>query len=123
MIKPLEIVEEFIRLTNENHDIDGAVELMAEDIKFIGPAAQCANKHEYKVLLEKFMPMHVGWKKHQSFEKGDEVCFIEDIYISTSQKNKITLELSEWFKISNGKIKEHKVFYDPTEFKNAFGMS
>ena len=120
---PLEIVEKFIQLTNEEHDIEGALELMEEDIKFIGPAAQCSNKNDYRELLEKFLPMHIGWKKHQVFESGDEVCFIEDIYISTPQEEKITLELSEWFKISKGKIKEHKVFYDPTEFKNAFGMS
>jgi len=122
MKKPLEIVEKFMQLTNDDHDIEGAVELMAEDIKFIGPATQCNNRHEYRTLLEQFIPTHVGWKKHQVFEKGDEVCFIEDIYISTPQEKKITLELSEWFKVSQGKIIEQKVYYDPTEFKNAFGM-
>jgi len=123
MKKPLEIVEEFMRLTNEDHDIEGAVELMADDIKFIGPAAQCNNRHEYRELLEQFIPMHIGWKKHQAFENGDEVCFIEDIYVFTPQENKITLELSEWFKVSDGKIKKQKVYYDPTEFKAAFGIN
>lgn len=123
MKSSIEIVEEFLQFTNEDHNIDGAVELMADDIKFMGPAATCNNKQEYKTLLEQFLPMHLGWKKHQSFEKDDEVCFIEDIYISTPEEKKITLELSEWFKISKGKIKEHKVYYDPTEFKNAFGIS
>jgi len=123
MKKPLEIVEEFMRLTNEVHDIEGAVELMDEDIKFIGPAAQCNNKQEYRALLEQFIPMHTGWKKHQTFEKDDEVCFIEDIYISTPDQTKITLEISEWFKISKGKIQVHKVYYDPTEFMAAFGKS
>lgn len=123
MRKPLEIVEKFLQLTNDDHDIEGAVGLMAEDIKFIGPAAQCNNKDEYRELLAQFIPVHIGWKKHQAFEKGDEVCFIEDIDVSTPQGKKITLELSEWFKISGGKIKEHKVFYDPTEFKSAFGLN
>lgn len=123
MKKPLEIVEEFMRLTNENHDIEGAVRLMAEDIKFIGPVNHCNNKDEYRALLEQFMPLHIGWKKHQAFEKDNQVCFIEDIYISTPQKKKITLELSEWFKVTEGKIKEHKVYYDPTEFMRAFGVN
>jgi len=123
MKKPLVIVEEFLHLTNEERDIEGAVNLMADDIKFVGPAVQCSNKHEYKALLEQFIPQHISWKKHQSFENGDEVCIIEDIVIATPQETQITLELSEWFKISNGKIKEHKVYYDPTEFKNAFNMN
>lgn len=122
MTKPLELVEKFMHLTNEKHDIQGAVELMAEDIKFIGPAAQCNNKQEYRALLEQFLPMHIGWQKHQSFENADDVCFIEDIHLSAPNGNKITLQMSEWFKVFDGKIKEHKVFYDPTEFKNTFGM-
>ena len=123
MKKPIEIVEEFIQLTNEDHDIEGAIELMAEDIKFVGPAIQCNNKEEYKAVLEQFIPTHSGWKKHQIFEKDNEVCFIEDIYLTTPQNKEITLELSEWFKVSNGRIIEHKVYYDPTEFNNAFGIN
>jgi hypothetical protein len=111
-----------MRLTNEEHNIKGAVELMADDIKFIGPGMQCKNKMEYEELLNQFLSAHAGWKKHQSFEKGDEVCFIEDIYVNTPNGEQITLELAEWFKLSGGKIQRHRVFYDPTAFRSAFGM-
>lgn len=118
----LEIVTEFMHLTNDKNDIKGAVNLMADDINFIGPAARCKNKGEYESLLEQFLSAHSGWKHHQTFENGDEICFIEDIYVDTPNGNKITLELAEWFKVKNGKITQHKVFYDPSEFKKAFGM-
>ncbi len=118
----LEIVEQFMQLTNEKHDIEGAVALMADDISFVGPAATCSNKQEYRELLKQFIPAHAGWKKHQAFEKGDEVVYIEDIYVNAPNGQRLTLELAEWFRVSNGKIQTHKVFYDPSEFKSAFGM-
>lgn len=120
---PIEIVERFMELTNDKQDIKAAVLLMADNIKFTGPAIQCQNKQEYEQLLNQFLPHHKGWKKHQVFEKGEEVCFIEDIYISTPQGNSITLSLAEWLKVKDGKITEHKVFYDPSEFNKAFEIS
>ena len=117
---PIETVEYFMQLTNEKHDVKGAVALMADDIKFVGPAAKCNNKQEYEALLTQFLPFHKGWKKHQTFERGSEVCFIEDIYVLTPQGNTITLSLAEWLKVKDGKITEHKVFYDPGEFNKAF---
>lgn len=119
---PLEVVELFMQLTNEKRDVAGAVSLMADDIQFIGPAIRCNNKQEYEALLNHFLSQHSGWQKHQAFEKDNEVCFIEDIFINTPQGNTITLSLAEWLKVENGKIKEHRVFYDPTEFNKAFGV-
>lgn len=123
MESPLTIVERFMELTNEKQDIKGALSLMAEDIKFIGPAIKCNNKQEYEALLNQFLSHHTGWKKHQVFERGNEVCFIEDIYISTPHGNEITLSLAEWLQVEDGKIVKHKVFYDPTEFNEAFGVT
>lgn len=120
---PAAVVDRFMELTNEKGDIKGAVALMADDIKFIGPAVQCNNKQEYEALLNQFLSQHTGWKKHQMFENGNDVCVIEDIYISTPQGNEITLSLAEWLKVEDGKITEHKVFYDPTEFNTAFGVN
>jgi len=122
MKKSLEIIEEFMRLTNDNHDIEGAMALMDENISFIGPAVKCSNRQEYGALLEQFLSAHTGWKKHQTFENGEDVCFITDIHLKTPNNQNITIELSEWFKLSNDKIIAHKVFYDPTEFNAAFGL-
>ena len=119
----IQVVERFMELTNEKRDIAGAVLLMADDIKFIGPAISCNNKQEYETLLNQFLSHHSGWKKHQVFEKENEVCFIEDIFITTPQGNTITLSLAEWLKVKDGKITHHKVFYDPSEFNQAFAIN
>ncbi len=118
-----EIVTKFIQFTNDHKDVKGAVNLMDENIKFIGPAMQCNNRKEYEDLLHNFLPRHTGWKHHQTLEHGNEICFIEDIYLVGLNGEKITLELAEWFKVENEKIVYHKVFYDPTEFNKAFNLN
>ena len=119
---PLQIVNKFLELTNDKKDIAGAAQLMAEGITFVGPAAQTSGVKEYIALLEQVLPLHMGWKVFQRFENGDNVCVIEDIRIKTPADEIITLALAEWYKVSNGKITEHKVYYDPREFMTAFGM-
>lgn len=117
---PTEIVTKFIELTNDHKDVEGAVGLMDENIRFIGPAMQCKNRKEYKDLLDNFLPRHTGWKHYSTLENGNEVCFIEDIHIKGLNGEEITLELAEWFRVENEKIVYHKVFYDPTEFNQVF---
>jgi len=115
-----EIVREFIQFTNDHKNVAGAVSLMDENIKFVGPAMRCDNREEYETLLQNFLPRHTGWKHHQTLEQGSEICLIEDIYLKSPNGEEITLELAEWFKVENGKIVYHKVFYDPTEFLKTF---
>ena len=115
-----DVVAEFIRYTNDHKDVAGAVSLMDENIKFIGPAMQCNNRAEYEELLNNFLHRHIGWKHHQTLEQGNEICLIEDIYLKGPKGEELTLELAEWFKVENGKIMYHKVFYDPIEFLKVF---
>ncbi len=122
MQKPIEMVEKFMHLTNDQRDVEGAVGLMADNVKFDGPAAHCDNKQEYREMLSRFMPMHRGWKKRQVFENGSDVRFIDDISLEPPQGEMLTLEMSEWFTVTNGKIKAHRIFYDPAALKEAFNL-
>ena len=61
MKTPINIVIEFLNLTNNKHDIAGAMELMASDVHFVGPVMETKGAQEYKGILEKFLPVHAGW--------------------------------------------------------------
>ncbi len=123
MTKPLEVVNEFLELTNERKDIPAAVELLTDDVLFVGPAQQTSGKAAYVELLTMFLPAHAGWKVYQRFETDTDACIIEDILVKTPAGATITLSLAEWFKVSGGKIAEHRVYYDPSEFMRAFGLA
>lgn len=122
MNTPLEIVREFLLRTNDRGDISGAVELISDDITFYGPVTQVRGREAYRGLLEQFLGAHSGWKLHHTFENGDRVCVIDDIFVKTLSGETITLNLAELFVAKNGKIAEHQVFYDPREFMKAFDM-
>lgn len=123
MPTPLEIVEKFLDLTNEKKDILAAAELLTEDVKFVGPAQQASGKAEYIQLLSMFLPAHAGWKVYQRFENESDASVIEDIFCKTPAGDIITLSLAEWFQLSGGKIAEHRVYFDPSEFMRAFGLA
>ena len=123
MPTPLEIVNKFLDLTNEKKDISAAAELLTDDVKFVGPAQQASGKAEYIQLLTMFLPAHAGWKVYQQFETESDASVIEDILCKTPAGDIITLSLAEWFKVSGGKIAEHRVYYDPSEFMRAFGLA
>lgn len=122
MKTPLNIVNEFLELTNDKHDVSGALELMAKDIHFIGPVMEVRGAQEYKGILEKFLPVHAGWKKLSEFSNGDEVCVIDELYLKTPAGGDLTLKLSERFSVKDGKISKHEIYYDPRAFMKAFGM-
>ena len=99
------------------------MKLLTDDIVFVGPAQQTWGKDAYIQLLTMFLPAHAGWKVYQRFENGADACIIEDILVKTPAGAAITLSLAEWFKVSGGKIAEHRVYYDPSEFMRAFGLA
>lgn len=122
MKTPINIANEFLDLTNNKHDIAGAMALVASDIHFVGPVMELKGAQEYKGILEKFLPLHAGWKKFAEFGNGSEACVIDEIYIKAPAGDTITLKISEWFKVLDGLIVSHAIYYDPREFMKAFRM-
>jgi hypothetical protein len=120
---PLQIVEQFLHLTNDRKDIAGAAALMGEAIRFVGPAQQCEGRDAYVKLLEMFLPAHVSWGIKARFENATDACVIGDIVVRDPRGGEITLELAEWYRVADGEIVEHRVFYDPRAFMSAFGMT
>lgn len=119
----LQTVHQFLDLTNTHKDIHGAAGLMDPAIRFTGPAIRTSGVAEYVALLEQFVSAHVGWKLLRQFEDGDEVCVFDEIMVRTPAGDTLTLTLAEWFQVADGRITEHRVYYDPRPFIAAFGIA
>ena len=119
---PLSIVNAFLDLTNNKRDIAGALALMAGDVHFVGPAMETRGTAAYGQVLEKFLPVHTGWKKLAEFENGSEVCVIDEIYLAAPAGGTVTLKIAEWFTVRDARITRQVIYYDPREFLQAFGM-
>lgn len=122
MKTPLGIVNRFLELTNDEHDIPAALALMASDIHFVGPVMEVRGPQDYGKVLEQFLPVHAGWKKIAEFENGEDVCVVDEIYLKTPTGAGLTLKIAERFSVRDSRISKHEIYYDPRAFMKAFGM-
>jgi hypothetical protein len=59
---------------------------------------------------------------HRQFADGDDVCSIYDLIMATPDGGTITLPMVDWIRVVNGRMAEQRIYYDPREFAQAFGM-
>jgi ketosteroid isomerase-like protein len=98
MERPLEVVNRFYDAT-ENKKGKGLETILAKDMRFDGP------------------------RMLKQFESGSDVCSIYEMDIATPAGGTITIELTDWIRVANGKVAKQKIYYDPREFAKAFGMT
>ncbi len=97
-------------------------EMIAEDIEFVGPLNRTSGAKQYLALLEQLQPLHEGIRLHKQFEDGDHVRSIYDLLIKSPSGKTVSITMADWIRVSNGKIAEQKIYYDPRDFMKAFGM-
>lgn len=124
MSSPLAVVNLYLDLTSSSGaDLPRAAELLADDVVFTGPLMSCTGKDAYVALLEQFLPAHVSTRILRQFADGDEVCSIDELTVRTPSGGTVTMSMAEWFKLRDGRITEHTLYYDPRAFAAAFGMT
>jgi ketosteroid isomerase-like protein len=127
MGKSLDLVNRFLSLASpKGRDIQALLpeiaKLFAEDLVFTGPLTKLEGRDKYIGLLGRILAVQNEFEPIRQFEDGDEVCSIHAMTVTTPTGNRLRSEVAEWFKIRNGVIAEHKIYYDPREFMKAFGM-
>jgi len=117
----LATVNAFLELTSgAGADIAAAMDLLTDDVQFIGPLMQTSGKDEYASLLRQLSPTHAAARVLQQFVQDENVCSIDEFVLRTPSGGPLTLVMAEWFRLQGGKIAEHRVFYDPRDFAAAF---
>ena len=96
---------------------DSWKEFITDDITFTGPAAQVSGKTDFINLNEGFMSMVRGARMIKAVEVDNFVITQVEIDVAMPSGKTITLDMSEWYEIKDGKIKSIKVFYDAEEFR------
>lgn len=127
MGKSLETVNQFLELTSPKGRsiqelLPKIAELLSGNFVFSGPLMKVEGREKYIALLSQFLAVHSGFKVIRQFEDGDEVCSINELVVTAPSGDQVKMEMAEWFKLRDGRISEHSIFYDPSEFSRAFGM-
>ena len=123
MTATLDTVNDFLDLTNNQKDIARAVTLLSPDVIFDGPLMRTSGVDQYAALLDRFLPAHVDTRILRQFEDGEEACSVCELDVRSPAGETITLSMMEWFRLRDGQIAEHRVYYDPRDFERAFGLA
>jgi ketosteroid isomerase-like protein len=121
MGKALETANRFYD-TAENKKGRGLETILANDMTFVGPLMKTFGAEEYISSTKQFLQMHRATRMLKQFENGNDVCSIYEMDIATPDGGIITIELTDWIQVSNGKVAKQKIYYDPRVFAKAFGM-
>lgn len=90
---------------------------VADDIRFIGPVDQVTGKAAFVDLNEKFMPSVRGNTVHQVITSGNWVITQQEMQVAMKSGKTITLDMSEWWQIEDGKIQSVKIYYDAEQYR------
>ncbi len=121
MSTPRHVVERFYDVTN-NRGGAGLRDVVAGDIRFVGPLMQASGADQYVAMNEQLLPFHKGWKLLRQFVDGDDVCTIYEMTMGTPSGGTIVLPLVDWIRVSEGRVAEQRIYFDPRQFASAFGM-
>ena len=121
MAHALEVVNRFYEATN-NRRADDLPALVADDVTFGGPVMRATGAKEYVGMNEQLLGFHQGTRMLRQFEDGDDVCSVYELRMTTPAGGALTLVVADWIKVRGGRIAEQRLYFDPREFAQAFGM-
>ena len=116
-----ETVNRFYDVCNnkQGQGLDG---LVANNITFVGPLMRLSGAAQYLETVGPFLKFHKSMRMLKQFEDGEHVCSIYEMTLGTPAGGALTLEFADWIRVTDGKVAEQKLYYDPREFAKAFGM-
>jgi hypothetical protein len=96
---------------------DTWMNLIAEDVLLVGPLAQINDKAGFIEINKPFFASIQNYTVHNVIESGDLVITRVSIEVEMPSKNKITLDVSEWYTIKNNRIQALHVYFDTQAFR------
>jgi ketosteroid isomerase-like protein len=98
-------------------------DLVTDDVVFEGPVQQARGKAEFVNMTAQFLNAHRATRLLRRIADGNTVTSMFEFVVDTPSGYELTCPVAEWATVSDGRINEFHVYYDPREFVRAFGMA
>jgi len=98
-------------------------DLVTDDVVFEGPVQHARGKAEFVGLTAQFLGAHRATRLLRRIADGDTVTSLFEFVIDAPGGQQLTCPVSEWATVRDGRITEFRLYYDPREFVQAFGMA
>jgi ketosteroid isomerase-like protein/uncharacterized protein YndB with AHSA1/START domain len=120
-LRPLAVVNRFYEATAAR-EAAALAPLVDDDVTFEGPLMRASGAREYLGLNEQLVGFHRDTKMLRQFENGSSVCSIYELTMATPAGGEVALTMADWIEVADGKIASQRIYFDPREFAQAFGM-
>lgn len=97
-------------------DLDAVAQLLAPDLRFIGPNNDLTGAAPYLAVLRRIGPVWVRSEVKKVFTDGPEVCVIYDFVTDTPAG---AVPIVEWLRVEGGRIASVTLFFDRVAFQPA----
>jgi ketosteroid isomerase-like protein len=98
-------------------------DLVTDDVVFEGPVQHARGKAEFVGLTAQFLGAHRATRLLRRIADGDTVTSLLEFVIDAPNGQQLTCPVSEWATVRDGRITEFRLYYDPRDFVQAFGMA
>lgn len=98
-------------------------DLVTDDVVFEGPVQHARGKAEFVGLTAQFLGTHRATRLLRRIADGDTVTSLVEFVIDAPNGQQLTCPVSEWATVRDGRITEFRLYYDPRDFVQAFGMA
>jgi ketosteroid isomerase-like protein len=98
-------------------------DLVTDDVVFDGPVQHASGKAEFVGMTEQFLGAHRATRLLRRIADDDTVMSMFEFVIQPPSGEQLTCPVAEWATVTDGRISEFRVYYDPREFVRAFGMA
>lgn len=98
-------------------------QLVASDVRFEGPLQKASGLGEFSDITEMFLQFHKRTRVIARFEDDGRVCSILELDLATPAGGEMSCVVAELATVSDGKLSDVKIIYDPRPFAEAFGLA
>ena len=116
-----EVVERYYAAFDAHRN--GWQELVTDDVVFEGPVQHARGKAEFVGLTAQFLGAHRATRLLRRIADGDTVTSLFEFVVDAPNGQQLMCPVSEWATVRDGRIAEFRLYYDPRDFVQAFGMA
>ena len=98
-------------------------DLVTDDVVFAGPLQHARGKAEFVNMTAQFLNAHRATRLLRRTADGNTVTSMFEFDVVAPNGQTLMCPVAEWATVSDGRIDEFRVYYDPREFVRAFGMA
>ncbi len=102
-----------------NKQGEGITDMVTEDVTFTGPFFKANGKDEFITGIQKWIQLKKSYAMKKQLVSDNDTCSLYEVTVTSPTGVTLTIRMTDWITIRDGKIVGEQVFFDPTEWVKA----